>query len=113
MEVPDLDRDIAKSIRNELITQIGRERYELWFGKNVTIACVEGEIQISSSQQFQLDQLRRRQGSEVHAACQRVLGRPAAISFRVTEHVSPPTTRPPCLPTTDAQPCHGSPDEKR
>jgi chromosomal replication initiation ATPase DnaA len=60
-------KEIASALQKTLADRIGEDRFELWFGNEVTLALREVTWKWSVSDGFQLEQIRRRFTADLEA----------------------------------------------
>ena len=53
------DREIVSAIRAQLAQRVGKERYEVWFGRGTQLAVRAGTLEISVPSEFFQGWLRR------------------------------------------------------
>ncbi len=65
------DTDIDSAVREAVAGEVGRERFELWFGDGVRLRLTGGLLLVSAADQFTLDRLRLQFQQELLAAGRR------------------------------------------
>lgn len=75
--------EIVSLVRRGLAERLGRERYDLWFGRSVAFAWRDGKIVISAADQFLLERLRNRLRADLLAVCRGLLGDDVELDFVV------------------------------
>ncbi|MCA9204245.1 MAG: hypothetical protein KDA59_14415, partial [Planctomycetales bacterium] len=71
--MPRTDTEIVNAIRVALAEQLGQDRYDLWFGPQVTLAYHDGQLRIGSAEAFRLECIRRTYSSDLQAASRQTL----------------------------------------
>ena len=83
MEMTTDDKDIVSALRTALAARVGKERFELWFGPRTRIGWDGHVLTIGAPNQFFLDWIRSNFRTALEDACLAILGRRAALEFRV------------------------------
>ena len=92
------DRDIDSALREAVAGEVGRERFDLWFGDSVQLRLTDGSLLVSAADQFTIDRLRSQFRTELLAACRSVVDGPGArVSSRWTDSL--------CVPESCAGDC--------
>jgi chromosomal replication initiator protein len=90
-EVTRDDMEIVSAVREALAGRVGRERFELWFGRGVRIEWLGGVLRgetggglrLVAAEAFRLDCLRRAFRADLLAAAMAVLGTSVPLEFAV------------------------------
>jgi chromosomal replication initiator protein len=77
------DTEIVSAVREALAGRVGRERFELWFGRGVRIEWASGAIRLVAAEAFRLDCLRRAFRADLLAAALAVIGTSVPLEFAV------------------------------
>lgn len=77
------DREIVSAVREALAGRVGKERFELWFGRGVRIEWLGGALRLVAAEAFRLDCLRRAFRADLLAAAMAVLGASVPLEFAV------------------------------
>jgi len=116
--------EIVSALRSALQQQVGRERYELWFGAGADLSLDGDRLVVTAPNLFLQEWLRRNFRAELQSAGQVVLGRPLSLDFQLATSAAPsaaapmdtaPLTPPPPGPATaprlsySAPPCKADP----
>ncbi|MCA9223227.1 MAG: ATP-binding protein [Planctomycetales bacterium] len=80
------------AIRVALAEQLGQDRYDLWFGPQVTLAYHDGQLRIGSAEAFRLECIRRTYSSDLQAACRQTLDASSQLYFEVLAAAEEPET---------------------
>ncbi len=80
-EVTEHDRDIDSAVRNAVAGEVGRERFDLWFGDSVQLRLADRSLHVSAADQFTLDRLQSQFRPELSAAAAKLIGDPFEIYF--------------------------------
>ena len=85
------DKDIDSALREAVAGEVGRERFDLWFGDGVELRLTGESLLVSAADQFTLDRLRVHFRPALLAACSRVTGSPVEVRFELApaSHASP------------------------
>lgn len=89
-------QEVITDLRTCLANQIGAERFDLWFGKQVRFELAEGQLRVIAPDQFTVDRLRKQFRSDIAAAALKITAGELSIEFKVdpTKKISLPT---PCV----------------
>ncbi|MHB0955955.1 MAG: DnaA ATPase domain-containing protein [Pirellulaceae bacterium] len=79
------DMDIDSAVREAVAEEVGRERFDLWFGDGVHLRLTGESLLVSAADQFTLDRLRLQFQPELLAACRRLANGPVCVGF-VLDH---------------------------
>src|SRR5687768_12431540 len=87
-EVTRDDMEIVSALCSALASQVGQERYELWFGRSVAFQVTGQIVHVAVAEAFRLEYVRRTFRTEIAACAAQVLGSQAAggqpaIEFRL------------------------------
>jgi chromosomal replication initiator protein len=77
------DREIVSAIRAQLAQRVGKERYDVWFGRGTQLAVRANTLEISVPTEFFQGWLRRHFRKDLESVSQAVCGRPVTIEFRI------------------------------
>ncbi|NLX54837.1 MAG: ATP-binding protein [Planctomycetaceae bacterium] len=77
------DRDIDSALREAVAGEVGRERFDLWFGDSVQLRLIGGSLRVSAADQFTIDRLRRLFRDELQTACRSLVAGPVRVEFAV------------------------------
>lgn len=103
------DKEIVSAVRDALAGRVGKERFELWFGRGVRIEFTGGVLRVATGEAFRLDCLRRSFRSDLLAAGEIAAGQNVRVEFFVDEtlaaEIAPVI---PSAPATNA-PANGQP----
>ena len=77
------DKELIAALRAGLVSRLGRERFELWFGSNVRLELAGEAVVVSVSDQFVLERLRRQFGRDIQHAASAAQGCSATVTYRV------------------------------
>jgi len=92
------DMEIVFSVRAHLISRLGEDRFELWFGRDAEFEGDSESLCIVVDSAFRVDRIRARLIDDIRCAAEAVVGKIPAITFRVdanlgrTEDASPAST---------------------
>jgi chromosomal replication initiator protein len=75
--------EIVSAVREALAGRVGRERFELWFGRGVRIEWLGGTLRLVAAEAFRLDCLRRAFRADLLAAAIAVIGASVPLEFAV------------------------------
>ena len=64
------DRDIDSAVREAVAGEVGRERFDLWFGDSVKLCLTDGSMRVSAADQFTYERFR-----EITKAVQKETGK--------------------------------------
>ncbi len=73
--------EIVSAIQERLADKVGKERFELWFGRNVRLAYKANVLSVEAPDDFWLDRLRTRFRNDLESACFDVVGRAPELKF--------------------------------
>jgi chromosomal replication initiator protein len=73
--------EIVSAIRQRLADKVGKERFELWFGHNVSLAFQANVLSVVARNDFWLDRLRTHFRRDLELACFEVVGQPPQLKF--------------------------------
>jgi chromosomal replication initiator protein len=82
-EVTRDDTEIVSAVREALAGRVGRERFELWFGRGVRIEWASGVLRLVAAEALRLDLLRRAFRADLLAAALAVVGASVPLEFAV------------------------------
>jgi chromosomal replication initiator protein len=82
-EVIDRDTEIVSRIRARLVTQLGEDRFELWFGNGTRLQWINEALRVSADTSFRVDRLRRGLLSEIQRVLWEECDRDVAVTFAV------------------------------
>ncbi len=77
------DTDIDSAVREAVAGEVGRERFELWFGDGVRLRLTGGLLLVSAADQFTLDRLRMQFQQELLAAGRALVEGPVSVAFEL------------------------------
>ncbi len=86
-----VDTDITEALRNTILQQVGRERFDLWFGPNARLVLSDSSLTIEVATPLFQDWLRANFGALLRRCCQQVAGRPLDLEFRVNPELASPS----------------------
>ena len=75
--------EVVSQIRSALVSQLGDERFELWFGNQVELQFEKGQLVLLAGSQFAVDTLRKSFLEELKLVTRQVCGQEVRIEFRV------------------------------
>jgi chromosomal replication initiator protein len=84
-EVTKDDKDIVSAVRRALVDRVGRDRFELWFGRTSRLSVRGAILTVEVPNRLSLDWLREQFGEEIASATTDVLGSGACVKFRIDE----------------------------
>jgi chromosomal replication initiator protein len=90
LDVSKSDTEVVSALRAALAEQIGKERYELWFGSGTRLEFRDRTWFILARDQFLLDRLRRTFRKELAELCVTVCGFAVRVEFQLDPQVVPP-----------------------
>ncbi len=104
------DRDIESTLRNAMVSEVGRERFDLWFGDGVQLRVNHQSMIVSASDQFTLDRIRSQFRDALAAVGERLTGQPLSVQFQRVARTEPPaaTRKPPKRPEPADEPNRNS-----
>ncbi len=82
------DMEIASALRARLADKVGRQRYELWFGRGTSLQLQDAALVVGVASDFVRDWLRKHFRKDLEAVCQEVVGRALPIRFHVDPSLS-------------------------
>ena len=82
------DKDIDSALREAVAGEVGRERFDLWFGDSVKLRLTDGSLRVTAADQFTIDRLRSQFRAELLSACRSVVDGPVHVQFEVDESLS-------------------------
>jgi chromosomal replication initiator protein len=88
------DREIDSALREAVAGEVGRERFDLWFGDGVKLCLTDGSLRVSAADQFTIDRLRSQFRSELMAACRSLVEGPVNVLFEVDHSLTVPAWEP-------------------
>ncbi|HEX5102367.1 MAG TPA: DnaA/Hda family protein [Pirellulaceae bacterium] len=88
------DREIVSAVTEALAGRVGRERFELWFGRSVRIEWALGKLRVLAAEAFRLDLLRRAFRADLLAAAMAVLGADVSLEFAVDAALAQESSQP-------------------
>lgn len=77
------DREIVSAIRARLADRVGKNRYEVWFGRTTQMAVRGENLIVSVPSQFFQDWLRNHFRKDLEASSLEAFGRPLSLEFRI------------------------------
>lgn len=94
-EVISDDREVVTAIRARLADRVGRDRYEVWFGRATELSIHGDNLVVSVPSQFFQHWLRSHFRKDLEASSLEVYGKPLALEFRIAESAvaAPPPAR--------------------
>jgi chromosomal replication initiator protein len=95
--VADNDTDIVSTFRARLADQLGRPRYDLWFGTNTSVSLTAEALEIQVPNKFFHDWLKSNFRRQIEAACREALGHDVPLVFCVDESQGGGATGEPCV----------------
>jgi chromosomal replication initiator protein len=110
--------EIVSALRSALQQQVGRERYELWFGAGADLSLEGDRLVVTAPNLFLQEWLRRNFRAELQSAGQVVLGRALSLDFQLATSAAPsaaapvetvPLTSPPPGPAIAPRRSHSAP----
>lgn len=88
------DTDIDSAVREAVAGEVGRERFDLWFGDSVQLRLTDGSLLVSAADQFTMDRLRIQFQKELLAACSALVDGPITIRFELDPSLAEPVAEP-------------------
>lgn len=82
-EVLGDEMDVVSTLRQRLASTLGRERFELWFGSQVSLELAGEAIVVSAADPFTLERVRRQFGRDIQRTATALSTVPIAVEFRV------------------------------
>lgn len=82
------DRDIVSTLREALVDKVGKDRYDLWFGRGTRVRVRGANLVVEVSNRFSLEWLREQFADEIAGVARQVLGKAAEITFLVDESLA-------------------------
>lgn len=89
-EVTTDDMEIVSVLREVLADKVGKQRFELWFGKSTQLDLADGVLTIGAPTRFFLDWIRSNFRRQIESACTAVLGECPVLEFRIDSALSDP-----------------------
>ena len=77
--------EIVSKVRAQLISQLGEERYELWFGTGTRLRCDGGTLSVLVDTRFRLDRLRKNHHQDIQKVATDVLGEDSQVAFLIDQ----------------------------
>lgn len=74
---------MAAALRSALADRIGHDRYDVWFGAEVSLACRGERVEVTAADEFQLEQLRRRFACDLETVGRTLLGGSLVVDFTI------------------------------
>ncbi len=84
------DMDIVSALRAVLAQNIGRERFEVWFGPATKMTLAGGTLLVEAGSKFARDWLRQHYHGEIELACAATLPASVNLEFRMNESLALP-----------------------
>jgi chromosomal replication initiator protein len=91
-EVDMDDSDRLSALRKELVSRLGRERYDLWLGPQSSLDLSNGKLRVGCSSTFELQCLRRRVHAQLVETCRVVCGENVSVEYFICA-AEPVTTK--------------------
>jgi chromosomal replication initiator protein len=82
-EVTRDDTEIVSAVREALAGRVGRDRFELWFGRGVRLEWASGALRLVAAEALRLDLLRRAFRADLLAAALAAIGAQVPLEFAV------------------------------
>ena len=82
------DREIVSALRARLADRVGKDRYEVWFGRSTHLAIRGGTLTVGVPSRFYQDWLRTHFRRDLEQSCVDTLGETLALEFRIDETVA-------------------------
>ncbi len=92
------DTDVVTAVKLSIAEAIGQRRFEVWF-RSVTIDVNKTDVRLSTDNEFSLDWLRSNFRSEIHDACQAVIGEHCLVHFVVSDRQVSESPKPAAVST--------------
>jgi chromosomal replication initiator protein len=80
-EVDMDDSDRLSALRKELVSRLGRERYDLWLGPQSSLELSGGQLRVGCTSTFELQCLRRRVHAQLVESCRVVCGESVSVEY--------------------------------
>jgi len=77
------DKDIDSALRQAVVGEVGRERFDLWFGDSVQLRLAAGSLLVEAADQFTLNRLRKQFQRELISAGESVTRGPINLRFQL------------------------------
>lgn len=78
------DSDRLSALRKELVSRLGRERYDLWLGPQSSLELANGKLRVGCTSTFELQCLRRRVHTQLVESCRIVCGESVAVEYFIS-----------------------------
>jgi chromosomal replication initiator protein len=91
-EVDMDDSDRLSALRKELVSRLGRERYDLWLGPQSSLELSDGQLRVGCTSTFELQCLRRRVHAQLVETCRVVCGENVSVEYFICA-AEPVTTK--------------------
>jgi chromosomal replication initiator protein len=91
-EVDMDDSDRLSALRKELVSRLGRERYDLWLGPQSSLELSGGLLRVGCTSTFELQCLRRRVHAQLVETCRVVCGETVSVEYFICA-AEPVTTK--------------------
>jgi chromosomal replication initiator protein len=100
-------KEIASALQKMLAERIGKDRFELWFDNDVTLEIRNSHLEVEATDEFQLDQIRRRFTADLEAVGLQITGSPVQLLMRVGSAAAPSAQSAPSArqPSTSGERC--------
>ncbi|MEX0678427.1 MAG: chromosomal replication initiator protein DnaA [Pirellulales bacterium] len=98
------DREIVSAIRARLADRVGKDRYEVWFGRTTQLAVCDEKLVVSVPSQFFQDWLRSHFRKDLEASSLEAFGKPLSLEFRIVATSAPVSASPAPRPTNGVTP---------
>lgn len=92
-EVTTNDKDIVPDLRHALAEEVGRERFDLWFGASTWLRFDDDRLTVGVPNRFFLEWIRSSFRRPIEKACLAVLGRQPEVRFQVDKSLPDPNTQ--------------------
>jgi chromosomal replication initiator protein len=108
-EVITDDREIVSLIRARLADRVGKDRYEVWFGRTTHLAVRGDNLVVTVPSQFFQDWLRSHFRKDLEASSLEASGKPLSLVFRIAEAEPAPQAANGAPPAVEnLTPCEGA-----
>ncbi len=87
------DREIVPALRDALAEEVGRERFDLWFGPSTRLRFDDDQVTVGVPNRFFLDWIRSSFRRPIEKACVAVLGKQPEVRFEIDETLPDPNAR--------------------
>ena len=77
------EMEVVSALRAALAENVGRERFELWFGSATRLELTDGSLNVGVASPFLVEFLRSNFRRPLEDACRRVLGKVPGLRFHV------------------------------